>query len=69
MPVGQSEDLTTLRNVVIQLYKLLDDIDTASDMFKPRDESSYKAFYEYTMRRQQEKANNITTDGFEIYIK
>lgn len=44
------------------LYKVLDDIDTASDMFK----DDYKAFQDYVMDRQQRKNQFLTSDGYEL---
>ena len=49
-------DGSECREVAKALWGLLDDIDTASDMFKPRDEASYKAFYEYAMKKAEERA-------------
>jgi len=46
------------------LWGLLDDIDTASDMFKPSDEKSYKAFYDYVMKKQDERHKYLRSDGY-----
>ena len=47
-----------------KLWELLDDIDTASDMFKPHDGKSYKAFYDYVMRKCQERGKYMNSlDG------
>ena len=48
------------------LWGLLDDIDTASDMFKPRDENSYKAFYNYAMKKQAERHKYLESDGYTL---
>jgi hypothetical protein len=50
-----------------KLWQLLDDIDTASDIFKPRDEASYKAFYNYTMRKCEERGKYLhSLDGYTL---
>ena len=46
------------------LWGILDDIDTASDMFKPSDEKSYKAFFDYTMKKCSERGKYMNSlDG------
>lgn len=51
-----------------KLWDLLDDIDTASDMFKPsvENENSYKLFYEYAMRKSEERHIYLTSDGYKL---
>ena len=50
---------------IIELFTLLDDIDTASDMFKPEQ----NAFYWYVMKKAGERFKNVTSDGFDLYWK
>jgi len=53
------------RPVSEKLWQLLDDIDTASDMFKPCERSgikSYENFYKYVMKKQQERWVYLTTE-------
>ena len=63
------DDIHKLIEVTEKLYALLDDIDTASDMFKPTDEKSYKAFYEYVMKKCEERSKWIESDGYDLYVK
>lgn len=50
-----------------KLWQLLDDIDTASDMFKPHDEKSYKQFFDYTMKKCRERGKYINSlDGYTL---
>lgn len=65
----ECDDLEFLRGQVEHLYKLLDDIDTASDMFKPCDsnEGSFEAFYNYAMRRQRAKTEGLESDGYKLF--
>ena len=58
---------TNFREIAEKLWDLLDDIDSASDMFKPNDEKSYKAFYNYTMNKQIERHNYMKSDGYKLY--
>jgi len=49
------------------LWGLLDDIDTASDMFKPRDLESYQKFYKYAMARTEARHLVCRSDGYELF--
>lgn len=46
------------------LWQLLDDIDTASDMFK----DDYEGFAKYTWKKQQERYKILTSDGHRLYL-
>ena len=51
------------------LWKLLDDIDTASDMFKPSDLTSYKAFYRYVMKKAEDRHEYLRSlDGQTLVV-
>jgi len=53
-----------------KLWDLLDDIDTASDMFKPCEENginSFKKFYKYSMNRSGRRFNFLRSDGFDLF--
>jgi hypothetical protein len=69
-PLSECEDVQFLREQVEHLYQLLDDIDTASDMFKPCDsnEGSFEAFYKYAMRRQAAKSYKLESDGYKLHL-
>lgn len=50
-----------------KLWQLLDDIDTASDIFKPNDEKSYKAFFDYTLEKCKERGKYMNSpDGYKL---
>ena len=52
-----------------KLWKLLDDIDTASDMFKPCKTNgfeSYENFYKYSIRKSTERFNIYGSDGYNL---
>ena len=52
-----------LDNATSKLWRLLDDIDTASDAIKPSEENgieSYKRFYEYVMTVQKKRWSILT---------
>ena len=58
-------DLEFQQSISESLWRLLDDIDTASDMFKPSETNgikSYKNFYEYAMKKQAERWKFLTND-------
>lgn len=44
------------------LWELLDDIDTASDMFKPTDLDGFKAFYNYVMKKVEKRNRVLVPD-------
>jgi len=55
------------QNKAENLWQLLDDIDTASDMFKPKDEKSYKAFFDYAMKKCAERGKYMNSlDGYTL---
>ena len=45
------------------LWGLLDDIDTASDMFKPK----HTSFYRYVMKKVEERHKYIISDGYNLF--
>lgn len=45
------------------LWCLLDDIDTASDMFKPEQTN----FYKYVMKRAKLRFDHLKSDGYELF--
>lgn len=49
------------------LWKLLDDIDTASDMFKPSTIKSYNNYYKYITKKVGQRFKHITSDGYKLY--
>lgn len=53
------------RPVAENLWQLLDDIDTASDIFKPSESNgieSYKNFYDYVMKKHAERFKLLTNN-------
>ncbi len=51
------------QKIAEDLWNLLDDIDTASDMFKPE----MNNFYKYTMNKAGERFKLITSDGYSLF--
>ena len=68
-PLSAAEDVAKLRNAVTKLYDILDDIDTASDMFKPQDLVGYRNFYNYAMSRIERRGETVTSDGHSLFLK
>lgn len=58
------------KEIAEKLWSLLDDIDTASDMFKPCESNginSFGNFYKYAMKKAMERHNLMKSDGYDIY--
>ena len=51
------------KNIAEKLWDLLDDIDTASDMFKPERSN----FYKYTMKKVGKRFELIGSDGYNLF--
>lgn len=62
------KDSGSLCIIAKALWRLLDDIDTASDMFKPTDLDGYKAFYKYSMRKANKRFGLLESDGYNLYL-
>lgn len=60
-----------IRQIAENLWQLLDDIDTASDIFKPSDNNpnSYKAFYRFAMQKQADRFKYLASDGYKLFTK
>jgi len=50
------------------LWNLLDDIDTAGDIFKPNDLKSYKAYEKYVDSRQKQRMLVLESDGYNLFL-
>lgn len=66
--LADCNDIEELRAIVEKLWSLLDDIDTASDMFKPSDLSGYKRFYDYAMKKAADRGKQLESDGYHLYL-
>ena len=60
-------DNTNLREISEKLWDLLDDIDTACDIFKPRDEESAMAYYRYVSEKTIDRHKYLKSNGYELY--
>lgn len=58
---------TNFRETAVKLWDLLDDIDTACDMFKPRDEESVMAYYRYVSEKTIDRHKYLKSNGYELY--
>jgi len=56
-----------MKNRAFKLWGLLDDIDTAGDMFKPSDMKSFQAYYKYINKKCQERFAVFTSDGYDLF--
>ena len=61
-------DTERLREVAMYLWKLLDDIDTAGDMFKPNCIDSFKSYEAYVNKKQALRFQHITSDGYDLFM-
>ena len=66
--LADCNDIEKLRAIAEKLWSILDDIDTASDMFKPSDEDGYRRFYEYTMKKAEDRGKQLESDGYHLYL-
>ena len=67
-PLAEVKDADQLREMADKLWSLLDDIDTASDQIKPANETGYRRFYEYAMKKAEARHAIITSDGYDLYL-
>jgi len=69
-PLSECTDVDFLRSQVEHLYQVLDDIDTASDMFKPRldEPQTLDNYYRFTDKQQQRKSERLVSDGYKLYL-
>lgn len=51
------------KDIAEKLWILLDDIDTASDMFKPKKDN----FYRYSMKKAEKRFELISSDGYDLF--
>ena len=58
---------TNFRETAVKLWDLLDDIDTACDMFKPCDEESLMAYYRYVSEKTIDRHKYLKSNGYELY--
>lgn len=52
------------KDIAYKLWALLDDIDTASDMFKP----TMNNFYKYTMGKVEKRFEQMASNGYDLYV-
>lgn len=65
--LGKERD--NFQSIAEKLWQLLDNISTASDMYKPRDEKSYKAFYRYAMKMCEKRGKYLySPDGMTLVL-
>lgn len=48
------------------LWELLDDIDTAGDMFKPRDLDSWERYYSWINKKLRKRFEVFQSDGYKL---
>lgn len=54
------------REIAEKLWQLLDDIDTATDMFKPNNNDP---FVKYVYKKVSERFDHLSSDGYNLYTK
>jgi hypothetical protein len=64
MNLTEVKDVTKLQSMVLDLWTLLDDIDTLDDMCKNNNE----AFRKLTRDLQQKRHKVLTSDGYNLLI-
>ena len=77
--IADCNDIEQLRAIAEKLWSLLDDIDTASDMFKPSDKfheewsefydlAGYRLFYGYALKKAADRFKQLESDGHHLYL-
>ncbi len=66
--LADCNDIEKLRAIAEKLWSLLDDIDTASDRFKPSDFAGYCKFSGYAMKKAEDRVNHLESDGYRLYL-
>lgn len=63
------KDDKLMREIAEELWKLLDNIDTLSDICKPtiKDPKAAMAFYNNVMRYAEKRFDLLKSDGYKIY--
>ena len=65
MKVSECNDVELLRTIVENLWDIIDDIDTSSDMAKA-DDKWYRRRVEFLQRK---RFDYVTSDGYKLFIK
>ena len=61
----ECNDVGLLRRAISDLLRIIDDIDTAGDAFKPK----RTPYAEYVMRKSATRGTMVYSDGYEIYLR
>lgn len=64
LPLDEEKDPDKLRDMAVKLWKMLDDIDTASDIAKSND-GFYRRMVEAVQKRRHQI---ITSDGYGLFL-
>jgi len=69
-PLKDVTDAEQLRNIAEKLWQLLDDIDTAGDIFKPTEDRPKSAmnFFRYSLRKCEERGKELESDGYTLFL-
>ena len=63
-PIENVDKADELRNIAINLWQMLDDIDTLDDSCRDND----KAFRDATRKRQQLRHKFMVSDGYNLFL-
>ena len=61
---------TNYKKMAHELWQLLDDIDTASDIFKPSETNGFKSyhnFYSYSLKKASKRFDLLKSDGYKLF--
>ena len=68
LEIHKCDDVNTLRNIAITLWDLLDDVDTAGDIFKPNNPKTYRAYFNHVCNKTDKRYLSMVTDGYELFL-
>ena len=67
--IKELEDANSkLKKIADELWGLLDNIDTLSDMIKPVEEMGYKHFYDCSMKETEKRHKFLHSDGYNLTL-
>ena len=66
--LSECQDIDFLRSAAEKLWSLLDDIDTAGDMFKPHDMASYKSYDQFISKCHGKRFRILESDGYDLFL-
>lgn len=65
----EQEEVFDYKQAAIQLWAILDNIDTAEDMFRPTSPESWQAYHTYVKEQHNKRFDIFMSDGYHLFLK